>query len=111
MSRREFLRNMSATAVAGGLLGTSRASIANQANGPTIGYFEPPEGPLADRLDRPWEMTEDEWTEIVGRVRPGRMLKPERWPHQSQFAVALSFDCDHEVGSLAGGSFAPGRLA
>ena len=111
MSRREFLRSMSATAVAGGLFGAGRASTAGQVNGPTIGYFHPPVGPLADRLDRPWEMTEAEWTEIVGRVRPGRTLKPERWPHQSRFAVAFSFDCDHEVGSLASGNFAPGRLA
>ena len=111
MSRREFLRNMGATAVAGGLAGASPASRAGHSDGPTIGYFDPPEGPLEDRLDRPWEMTEDEWTEIVGRVRAGRTLKPARWPGQSQFAVAFSFDCDHEVGSLAGGSFAPGRLA
>lgn len=102
---------MTATAVAGGLLGASRAATAKQADGPTIGYFDPPDGPLSDRLDRPWEMTEEEWTEIVGRVRPGRTLKPERWPQQSKFAVAFSFDCDHEVGSLAGGNFAPGRLA
>ena len=111
MSRREFLRSMNATAVAGGLLGASQTAAANQAGGPKIGYFDPPEGPLADRLDRPWEMTEDEWTEILGRVRPGRKLKPERWPERSKFAVAFSFDCDHEVGSLAGGNFAPGRLA
>lgn len=111
MSRRDFLRSMTATTVAGGFLGASRAATAKQADAPTIGYFDPPEGPLADRLDRPWEMTEDEWTEIIGRVRPGRTLKPERWPQQSQFAVAFSFDCDHEVGSLAGGNFAPGRLA
>ena len=50
MSRREFLRNMSAAAVAGGLLGACQASVANQASGPRIGYFDPPEGPLADRL-------------------------------------------------------------
>ena len=111
MSRREFLRNMGATAVAGGLVGGSRASSATHSDGPTSGYFEPPEGPLENRLDRPWEMTEEEWSQIVGRVRAGRTLKPEHWPGQSKFAVAFSFDCDHEVGSLAGGSFAPGRLA
>lgn len=111
MSRREFLRNMGAAAAAGGLLGATRTSGAEHAARPTIGYFEAPEGPLSERLDRPWEMTEDEWTEIVGRVRAGRKLRPARWPGRSRFAVALSFDCDHEVGSLAGGSFAPGRLA
>ncbi len=111
MSRREFLRSMSATALAGGLIGASQASMANQGSGPRIGYFDPPEGPLADRLDRPWEMTEDEWTEILGRVSPGRRLKPDHWPERSKFAVAFSFDTDHEVGTLAGGNFAPGRLA
>jgi len=111
MSRRMFLKNMSATAMAGGFLGASQASVAQQDSGPRIGYFGTPEGPLADRLDRPWEMTEDEWTKILGRVRPGRRLKPESWPERSKFAVALSFDCDHEVGSLASGNFAPGTLA
>ena len=81
MSRREFLRNISATAVAGGLLGASQASGANR---PRIGYFDPPDDPLADRLDRPWEMTEAEWTEILGRVSPGRRLKPDSWPGGSR---------------------------
>ena len=111
MSRREFLRNISATTVAGGLLGSGRLSNANQADKPNIGYFQPPEEPLVDRLDRPWEMTEQEWTNIIGRVRPGTPLKPKHWPNDSKFAVALSFDCDHEAGSLASGNFAPGRLA
>jgi len=102
---------MGATAVAGGLLGASQVPRADGASGPKIGYFDPPGGPLADRLDRPWEMTEEEWTEIIGRVQPGRSLKPPHWPQRSRFAVALSFDCDHEVGSLAGGNFAPGPLA
>lgn len=108
MSRRDFLMNTGAAA--GLLFGISRASAAEHGK-PTIGYFDAPDSPLADRLDRPWEMTEDEWTEIIGRVRAGRALRPARWPNGARFAVALSFDCDHEVGSLAGGSFAPGRLA
>ncbi|SVC84185.1 uncharacterized protein METZ01_LOCUS337039, partial [marine metagenome] len=111
MSRREFLRNISATTMTGGLLGANRLANANQTNEPTIGYFQAPEDPLVSRLDRPWEMTEQEWTKIIGHVRPGRPLKPKRWPNDSQFAVALSFDCDHEAGALASGNFAPGRLA
>jgi peptidoglycan/xylan/chitin deacetylase (PgdA/CDA1 family) len=66
---------------------------------------------MEDRLGRPWELTEDELTSIIGRVRAGRTLKPRIWPNQSRFAVALSFDCDHEVAVLAGGNTSPGRLA
>ena len=111
MSRRDFLRGMSATAMAGGLLGTTGAAATGSSGGPRIGYFDAPDNPLADRLDRPWEMTEAEWTEILGRVAPGRVLKPERWPDDKRFAVAFSFDCDHEVGALASGNFAPGPLS
>ena len=92
-------------------MGASQTSVTKQDSGPRIGYFDTPEGPLADRLDRPWEMTEDEWTKILGRVRPGQRLKPERWPERSQFAVALSFDCDHETYELGSGGQAIGRLA
>lgn len=111
MSRRDFLRGLSATAMAGGLASTARGAPAGMEDGPTIGYFDPPESPLAERLDRPWEMTEAEWTEILGRVAPGRVLKPARWPNGTRFAVAFSFDCDHEVGTLAGGNFAAGPLS
>jgi peptidoglycan/xylan/chitin deacetylase (PgdA/CDA1 family) len=111
MSRREFLRNLSATAMAGGFVGSSHSSSARQDDAAGIGYLDAPDEPLADRLDRPWEVTESEWAEILGRVSPGPRLKPTGWPNGGRFAVALSFDCDHEVGTLAGGNFAPGRLS
>lgn len=111
MSRRSFLRSMGATAAIGGLLGASKESSAVQADRPTIGYFDRPAGAVDDRLQRPWELTEDDWNGIIGRVRAGRTLKPGNWPDQSRFAVALSFDCDHEVAVLAGGNTSPGRLA
>jgi len=110
MSRRDFLRNIGATAAVGGLMAGSRSAAAQDA-GPTIGYFDEPEGPVEERLSRPWELTEAEWTEIIGRVRAGRTLKPASWPGGARFAVALSFDCDHEVSVLAGGNTSPGRLA
>ncbi|MDH4108261.1 MAG: polysaccharide deacetylase [Gammaproteobacteria bacterium] len=111
MSRRDFLRHLSATAVSGSLIGANRASTAGEMTQTSIGYFNPPINPLEDRLDRPWEMTEAEWSEVLGRVRPGRRLKPAHWPRSTRFAVAFSFDCDHEVGSLASGNFAPGPLS
>ncbi len=112
MIRRSFLRAMGATAAAGGIAGMSQAA-AGERDRPFVGYFEEPDGPLEDRLDRPWEMTEDEWNSILGRVRAGRRLKPSSWPGGARFAVALSFDTDHDIATLAGGaaSHAPGRLA
>jgi len=79
MSRRDFLRNIGATAAVGGLVAGSRSAAA-QGAGPTLGYFDEPEGPVDERLARPWELTEEEWTEIIGRVRAGRTLKPASWP-------------------------------
>jgi peptidoglycan-N-acetylglucosamine deacetylase len=107
MRRRSFLGAMGATAAVGGIAGVSQAATEGR---PFVGYFEPPEGPLADRLDRPWEMTEEEWNRILGRVRAGRRLKPASWPGGARFAVALSFDTDHDIAMLAGGVTAPGQL-
>lgn len=110
MSRRTFLQAMGATAAAGGIAGMSRAAAAER-DRPFVGYFDPPDAPLDERMERPWEMTEDEWNAILGRVRAGRRLKPASWPGGARFAVALSFDTDHEIATLAGGAHAPGRLA
>jgi len=108
MSRRDFLKNIGASAAAGGLLASQGAAAQQR---PVVGYFDTPEGPLEERLARPWELTEAEWTSVIGRVRAGRKLKPASWPDQARFAVALSFDCDHEVSVLAGGNISPGRMA
>ena len=75
MSRRRFLRNMGAAATFGGLLGSEEAVLAAQEPRPTIGYFDTPEGSLDDRLARPWELTEEEWNGIIGRVRAGRWYR------------------------------------
>lgn len=110
MSRREFLKNVGTAAAAGSLLGVSQTTSA-QGEKPKVGYFEEPGGTLQARLNRPWELTEEDWDSVVNRVRAGRQLKPAAWPGGARFAVALSFDCDHEVSSLAGGNTAPGALA
>src|SRR5690606_23899585 len=93
------------------LLGASKTPASVRADRPTIGYFDPPAGPVEERLEKPWELSKEEWTGIIGRVRAGRTLKPKNWPNRSRFAVAFSFDCDHEVAVLAGGNTSPGRLA
>jgi peptidoglycan-N-acetylglucosamine deacetylase len=66
---------------------------------------------MSTHAARPWEMPEEEWRGLVGRVRAGRKLRPETWPGGARCAVALSFDCDHETFELGSGGRAVGRLA
>ena len=66
---------------------------------------------MSDRIPEPWKLAEHEWRAIIGRVRAGRSLKPASWPGDARFAVALSFDCDHETFELGAGGTATGRLA
>jgi peptidoglycan/xylan/chitin deacetylase (PgdA/CDA1 family) len=47
----------------------------------------------------------------VDRVRAGRALRPTTWPDGARYAVALSFDCDHETFALGAGDTSVGRLA
>lgn len=54
---------------------------------------------------------EEDWRGIVGRVRAGRPLAPERWPGGARCAVAFSFDCDHETFEMGAGGHAVGRIA
>ncbi|MDJ1017817.1 MAG: polysaccharide deacetylase [Paracoccaceae bacterium] len=58
--------------------------------------------------DKPWEA---DWRPLVNRVRAGRRLAPATWPDGADFAVAFSFDCDHETFELGQGRSAIGRLA
>lgn len=59
----------------------------------------------------PWMVQDAELRALVGRVRAGRSLRPTAWPGDAPFAVALSFDCDHESFEIGGGGRAIGRLA
>ena len=59
----------------------------------------------------PWQWPEATWREIVGRVRAGRSLRPPRWKDGARVAVALSFDSDHESGTLREGETSPGKLS
>lgn len=62
-------------------------------------------------MSEPWELSEEAWRAIIGRLRAGRSLAPARWPDGSRCAFAVSFDCDHEAFELGGGGRAVGRLA
>lgn len=59
----------------------------------------------------PWMIPHDELRSLINRVRAGRSLQPASWPGDARFAVALSFDCDHESFEIGAGGRAIGRLA
>lgn len=60
---------------------------------------------------QPWQWPEQEWRRLVGRVRAGRRLRPASWKDGARFAVALSFDSDHETNELRDGGRSINRLA
>ncbi|MDP3869380.1 polysaccharide deacetylase [Phenylobacterium sp.] len=51
----------------------------------------------------PWRWPDARWRQVVNRVRAGRRLAPDHWPGGAPFAVALSFDSDHETNDLRDG--------
>lgn len=65
----------------------------------------------ATLIEKPWELAEEQARRLVGRVRAGQRLAPAHWPGDTDFAVALSFDCDHETFELGLGRGAVGRLS
>jgi len=58
-----------------------------------------------------WEWPEHHWQQIVNQVRAGRSLRPKSWPENCSWAVAISFDSDHETNELRDGGQSIGRLA
>lgn len=59
----------------------------------------------------PWQWPEQKWRRLVNRVRAGRRLRPLQWKDGARFAVALSFDSDHETNELRDGGRSVNRLA
>ena len=57
-----------------------------------------PSNVQSDKPLEPWQWEDAQWQKIVGHVRAGRSLSPTSWPGGAPFAVALSFDSDHETG-------------
>lgn len=64
-----------------------------------------------DSSMEPWQWSEEHWRKLVNRVRAGRRLRPAKWKDGAQFAVALSFDSDHETNELRDGGSSINRLA
>ncbi len=61
--------------------------------------------------DPSWSWPETRWRNVVEKVRAGRSLKPKQWKNGARVCVALSFDPDHETGTLREGSTSVGRLS
>lgn len=61
--------------------------------------------------DQPWQWPDQEWRRLVNRVRAGRALRPKTWKGGARFAVALSFDSDHETNELRDGAQSINRLS
>src|SRR5688572_2576234 len=57
------------------------------------------------------QWTIDNVRSIVGEVRAGRKLTPERWPNNARVAVCLSFDVDNETPALSNNNTAPVDLS
>jgi peptidoglycan/xylan/chitin deacetylase (PgdA/CDA1 family) len=53
--------------------------------------------------NEPWTMPEETWRGLVDHVRAGRSLRPKTWKGGARWAVALSFDSDHETVELRNG--------
>ncbi len=60
---------------------------------------------------QPWQWPEETWRSKVNHVRAGRPLIPKSWPGNAPFAVALSFDSDHETNELRDGGKSFGRMS
>ena len=61
--------------------------------------------------DEPWTWSEETWRRLAAHVGAGRSLKPARWKDGAAFAVALSFDADHETMELRAGGRSAMRLS
>lgn len=60
---------------------------------------------------KPWTWSEETWRQVVSHVRAGRSLKPGVWKNGAKFAVALSFDSDHETNELREGGRSYSKLS
>jgi peptidoglycan/xylan/chitin deacetylase (PgdA/CDA1 family) len=66
---------------------------------------------MAQLPENPWEWSEPQWREVVGRARAGRSLAPKSWPGGARCAVSLSFDADHETIPLRDADQSPMRIS
>jgi peptidoglycan-N-acetylglucosamine deacetylase len=66
---------------------------------------------MTELSKNPWEWSEPQWRQIVGRARAGRSMKPASWPGGARCAVSLSFDADHETIPLRDADQSPMRIS
>ena len=59
----------------------------------------------------PWTWPEETWRRKAGQAAAGRSLRPETWKDGATWAVALSFDSDHETFELRNGGNSVGRIS
>jgi peptidoglycan/xylan/chitin deacetylase (PgdA/CDA1 family) len=90
------MRTVGAVLIAGGLL----ACQATQPPAPSPSAAKPG-----------WQWSMDSVRQVVGAVRAGKSLKPERWPGGARVAVLLSFDVDNETIPLRFGEPTVGTLS
>jgi peptidoglycan/xylan/chitin deacetylase (PgdA/CDA1 family) len=64
-----------------------------------------------NQAQEPWQWDEKHWRGLVNQVRAGRRLAPARWKDGARWAVALSFDSDHETNELREGGKSIGRMS
>ena len=66
---------------------------------------------MTDDKINPWEWSNEEWNQKVNRARAGKSFIPKNWPGNAPFAIALSFDSDHETNELREGGNSISRLS
>src|SRR5690349_13563002 len=64
-----------------------------------------------NQAQEPWQWEEKHWRGLVNQVRAGRRLAPAKWKNGARWAVALSFDSDHETNELREGGKSIGRMS
>jgi peptidoglycan/xylan/chitin deacetylase (PgdA/CDA1 family) len=64
-----------------------------------------------NQAQEPWQWEEKHWRGLVNQVRAGRRLAPAKWKDGARWAVALSFDSDHETNELREGGKSIGRMS
>ena len=72
---------------------------------------EPLDTTLLSGQSNPWEWPEPVWRKIAKRVSAGRSFVPKAWPNGAPFAVAISFDSDHETNDLRDGGKSINKLS
>lgn len=66
---------------------------------------------MTDTIADPWTWSEEIWRAKLAYAAAGRSLAPARWKDGASWAVALSFDSDHETFELRNGGASVVRLS